>query len=545
MKKILSFLLALTLCLSLCACQKTEHTHDWKPATCTKPKTCSTCNATEGDPKEHDFVGDPKTCIVCGAVQERVIVSVLLYADDEQEDSWLYKQIEEEFYCDIKIIEVDSRTTSYAEKLEELIAAGNPPTIIRTDGYSLDPLLMPAQINEMGEQGKLVDVLAPENLAKMPNFAKLFVEDKDANWEYMLTAAADGSHYLLPTYGYDRAVNHFWVYNETAFKEAGVEWRGDPDGFLDMLRQLKAYYPKSYPMTGGSWSGICDRTVFTWGVNSSYAAYDWDKGEWFYGATSDAYFDMLSMFQMAYNEKLMNPSILFPSSSSTQDDLINHRSFLYNSWLGWMTMHNAAFDYEGVDDHEVPAPAPVGPNGMTLELKKFNNLDGVVISNHDPKAAECALAILDWMYDASKDGGAWLNTVGPEESLTVDENGRYNWIDASSPDGINNDINYIHDKYGMFASSFSIRYCPESPYFTFNAEEQLAQEIGDKIGYFKAPPAVVIKDDLLANIYKESQKKIQDMQVKFIYENWDRAKFDAWVADFNRNYQCVLDYLNS
>ena len=525
MKKTLSLLLVLILCLSLCACQSNHQDPTTPP--------------TEPLPTEpEDFSG--------------VTVSVLLYGHVELDDKWFYQQIEEKFDCNIEVIEVDPSTTSYAEKLEELIAAGNPPTIIETRGNSLDPYLTLAQINELGEQGKLVNVLAPENLAKMPNFAKLFVEDKDANREYMLTATEDGSHYFLPAYGLERAVNHYWIYNETAFAQAGVEWRGDPEGFLDMLRQLKAYYPDSYPLVGGSWSGVCDRTIFTWSVNSSYAAYDWEKGQWFYGATSDAYYDMLSMFQTAYNEQLMNPGILTPSSSKLQGYLMDYKGFLYNSWLGWMTMDNNAYaessvdNYHGngIDSHEIPAPTPVGPNGMTLEVKKFN-LDGVVISNQDPKAAACAMAILDWMYDTSKDGGAWLNTVGPEESLTVDENGRYNWIDESYPDGINNDSNYVHDKYGMFASSLSICCCPESPYFTYNKEEQLAQEIGDKIGYFKAPPAVVIKDDLLANIYKESQQEIKDMQVEFIRKNWTREDFDAWVADFNKNYQCVIDYLNS
>ena len=79
------------------------------------------------------------------------------------------------------------------------------------------------EIVSYGEQGKFVDVMAPENLAKMPNFAKLFVEDAEVNRDYMLSAAEDGSHYILPAYGLERSVNHYWIYNETAFEEAGAK----------------------------------------------------------------------------------------------------------------------------------------------------------------------------------------------------------------------------------------------------------------------------------------------------------------------------------
>lgn len=44
--------------------------HSWTEATCTEPKTCSKCGATEGTAKGHTFheatCNAPKTCEVCG-----------------------------------------------------------------------------------------------------------------------------------------------------------------------------------------------------------------------------------------------------------------------------------------------------------------------------------------------------------------------------------------------------------------------------------------------------------------------------------------------
>lgn len=101
MKRALSSLLALMMCLGLCSCgditadtvhhtepsastsstipesaatepSATEpdiHSHDWKPATCTAPKTCETCQATEGVANDHDWEDAtciaPKTCKTC------------------------------------------------------------------------------------------------------------------------------------------------------------------------------------------------------------------------------------------------------------------------------------------------------------------------------------------------------------------------------------------------------------------------------------------------------------------------------------------------
>ncbi|MBS6195685.1 MAG: DUF5018 domain-containing protein [Clostridiales bacterium] len=47
--------------------------HDWKPATCTEPETCSICKVTQGEAKGHDWkpatCTEPETCSVCKATR--------------------------------------------------------------------------------------------------------------------------------------------------------------------------------------------------------------------------------------------------------------------------------------------------------------------------------------------------------------------------------------------------------------------------------------------------------------------------------------------
>ena len=70
MKRVLAVLLAAAMIFALCAC---GHEHTWVEATCTEPKTCSECGATEGEALGHTWndatCTEPKTCSVCGATE--------------------------------------------------------------------------------------------------------------------------------------------------------------------------------------------------------------------------------------------------------------------------------------------------------------------------------------------------------------------------------------------------------------------------------------------------------------------------------------------
>ena len=66
-------LLALVLLLTGCGGKKDkECKHEWSPATCTTPATCSKCGATQGSPNGHTYAGQSCTgvdkCIICEAI---------------------------------------------------------------------------------------------------------------------------------------------------------------------------------------------------------------------------------------------------------------------------------------------------------------------------------------------------------------------------------------------------------------------------------------------------------------------------------------------
>lgn len=74
-KRIILITLAFTTMLSFTACMNatSTHTHTFKDATCTTPKTCTECLYTEGAPIPHSFSGatctSPKKCTTCGKTE--------------------------------------------------------------------------------------------------------------------------------------------------------------------------------------------------------------------------------------------------------------------------------------------------------------------------------------------------------------------------------------------------------------------------------------------------------------------------------------------
>ncbi|MBQ5374826.1 MAG: hypothetical protein IIU51_09775, partial [Bacteroidaceae bacterium] len=63
-------IVGLLLCALLVGC---GHQHIWLDATCSAPKTCADCGATEGTAIEHNWndatCAAPKTCTECGATE--------------------------------------------------------------------------------------------------------------------------------------------------------------------------------------------------------------------------------------------------------------------------------------------------------------------------------------------------------------------------------------------------------------------------------------------------------------------------------------------
>ena len=84
--QLISVMLLLALLLSACGESgatptQPPHVHAWADATCSAPKTCTGCGATEGEALAHTWAeatySAPKTCTVCGATEGEKLESII------------------------------------------------------------------------------------------------------------------------------------------------------------------------------------------------------------------------------------------------------------------------------------------------------------------------------------------------------------------------------------------------------------------------------------------------------------------------------------
>lgn len=124
-------------------------------------------------------------------------------SDPDISDRWFFKKLEGITGVDIELIITQTATTN--QKLQTLIAGGNIPDII---GATLNE----TQSNDLCMQGAFAAV--EDYIDVMPNYKKIFVDNKENNWIFDAYAAADGKLYSVNSYDVARDINHTFMYRK-------------------------------------------------------------------------------------------------------------------------------------------------------------------------------------------------------------------------------------------------------------------------------------------------------------------------------------------
>ena len=449
-------------------------------------------------------------------------------------DEWFFKKCEEVIGCEIELLCFGGAAT-YTEKVNAMLATGDIPDLFQ-------PVVAISEINTYGDQGAFVNLMDPNVLDRMPNFKAVYYDNKENYDLYMRTASPTGAHYCIPHYESSRNVNHGWMYRDDVFAELGLEWKGDLDGFLNNLRALKKAYPDSYPMAGAAWEDTLNRWCYSFNTNDQYTAYNWETGKWYIGADSEDYYTMLKTLQTMYNEKLMDPDFLTNTGTGAIDAaIINDKSFVFHSWIGRMDVQNSNADLLAKEGHVSPA-APVGTNGKGIELVKFVAHGGSAIANNANR--EATMALVNWLYDNTPGGGGYCISVGAEGET-------FNWVDGKKVYIGLEDVKVVTiqdltNEFGMWEPVLYYRMNHDhNIYFEFTEEEQLAQDIGDAAGYYKAVPPFPVVDTRINDLKASMTTDIQSFVQKFVTQNLTRADYDAFIADLHNRYDDVIDAYNA
>ena len=448
-------------------------------------------------------------------------------------DMYIFKKIEEVVGCEINVTVYQGET--YSTKINNAIVTNDLPDMftVGSTGH--------ARFNDMGDQGAFVNLLAEENLAKIPEFKKKILDNPDLASQMELYKSPKGNLYTILKFDFNRVVNHGWMYREDIFEKEGIEMWTDDESFLDALRALKTAYPDSYPLTGADMYTTLNRVISSYGHNSIFEAYDWDKNEWYFGGGTEEFYNMLCLYQTAYKEKLIDPDIFSNQTADIDTAVLNNESFVYNSWIGRMSVENDQGQKANPDFQVSYAPHIGNGQGNELQRIKFG---GQLISANSEHVDAC-LAILNFLYS---DEGISATTAGEEGKTydTVDGVRVYKNADGTPMETVS--INTLEEQYGLWNEGLYVSAAKDSPYFTFTAEESEAQIIGSEKGLLRGVPVLTIPDeenDKYVDTWTTFKPILQEFCAKFITEGYTREDWQNALADWEaKGYLEVIDILN-
>lgn len=500
------------------------------------PSTSSTKGTTGGSSSETPYPVGEDGQFEYGDTFEDVTVEWWIGSNYElNDDMWFFKKLEEEIGCTINLSCWDAET--YSVKCNTALNTAQLPDIMGVPAGG-------ATVNVYGEQGAFVDLNDPAVRAKMPNFNRILTEDPDAVLEIKDWCSENGGLYTFPTYDYNRDVNHGWMYRRDVFEKHNIPMWTDSESFLNTLRKLKELYPNSYPMTGADLNNMYNRVLNSFGSNHLNYSYDWETGEWYFGACSDGYYEMLKVFQTAWNEKLIDPNFFSNQNADLDAAIVNGESFVYNSWIGRMAVQNKA-GREVDPNFQVAFAAHIGDGKANQNGTVLGGGGNVVISaKSSPEKIDACLAIWDYIYSEE---GAHAVTMG-EEGVTYDVvDGKYVY---KNPDGTLMElvtIATLEEKYGLWNSNIFKVVDKNSCYFEFTPEEAEAQIIGLQGGYLKAIPSLKVPEEYTeewTDLITRFNIEVVEFTAKFVTQNYTRADFDTQVQTWQKNFGRAIDIMN-
>lgn len=436
-------------------------------------------------------------------------------ANTNLSDSMVVKEIEKRTGIKLDIQAYTSQT--YNDKLKLVVASGKLPDI-----FYLLPL---EETNKLGLQGALTPI--NKYLNDLPNFKKLYVDNKENNWVMKSYSDDKNNMYTWPIYGLQRDVNHGFLYRKDVFDKLGIKEWTNTDEFYQALKKLKEANPDSYPYASKTKENIFKDWAYGWGIGgvSAPAFYDEKTKSWKLATTQPEYKAMLDFMKKLYNEGLIDPEFITDTDASwTAKMTTNNKSFVTFDWIGRLELFAKQVKAQN-PDYNLRYGNPVGPTGNIRSLPKIDNMR-LVVTNNDKK--EIALKLLDYLTSPS---GSSLVTMGIEGETYNLMNGKPVYPELKDVTTV--DITALEMKYGMWLGSMYLRPDKRSVYYNFTEKEQEAQDKIIKGNKFEAlDPVLKFTDEetkSAAEFRAALDKAANEFSTKYLMKKeFGDAQWEEW-----------------
>ena len=326
--------------------------------------------------------------------------------------------------------------------------------------------------------------------------------------------AHDGKIYSAPVIGREKSKNvRCWLYRKDVFDKNNIPVPTNFEELYNVCKQLKGIYPESYPFcvrdgikilqTGGpSWYPYFDPLFY----------YDYEKEQWFYGASQDIMLEAVTYFKRFVDEKLIPTDFMTINATTWQELVTTDRGFIMPEYQTRIDFFNSLARKENPEfDLHAMVPPVATEQGVAM-VNKYN-LDPVgmaIADNLNPKRIANAAKYIDWFYS---DESIELVSWGKEGETYEVVDGKKKFITDET--GTQADTLYGFGTYGTFA-----RMDPESV-LAFESDD--IAETRDMVLEHTMP--YVNPTQYLA--FTAEEQKVRDM-----YETAVNTYMSEWVAKF-------------
>lgn len=224
---------------------------------------------------------------------------------------------------------------------------------------------------------------------------------EDEKWMRDTRKSADGKIYFSPVYGLEKSTNiRGWLYRKDIFEKNNLKTPETMDELYTVSKKLKELYPASYP--------FCLRTAMnninvigsSWKEGFHYGVYyDFNAGEWCYGAQEDTMYDIVVFFNKMIRDGLM-PADCFTIATASWEELVaTDRGFIMPEYQVRIDHFNTAARSNN-PEFTLTAMMPPKAEGGVNKVNKYNYPpQGYAVPNTG-KAGSIANAFryVNWLY---------------------------------------------------------------------------------------------------------------------------------------------------
>lgn len=437
-KKWIAILLSVSMLATFTGCGNSDSS-DPKSSGETKQETQDNSESDDADTSNTDSETEGDLGYQYGAGvtfhSDEPVSYSMMFSDHEnypsKEDWLLWQAIEEK--TNVTFDKTLVARTDYNDKVTALVNAGDAPYIIPKI-YDETPYVTSGQI-----------VPISDYVQYMPNYMKC-VEDWGMEDDLKPLLQSDGKYYRLPGLWEQAAGGYSLVIRKDVFEAAGIdvekeekEWTWET--FYEALKKVKEHTGADYVWSdqyqGGSTMNIAGAVYNVkagrssdggdWGLQNG-TKFDWDKNQFFFTNTTDAYKEFLTYFNKLYTEKILDPETFTQDSETAQAKFYRGESYVLNvnyQQLADMISGNK-MQVEGAELYMIVPPG--GPAGQ-LQVESTRLENGIMISQNalDELGEEefiKMLRFIDWLWYS--DEGQTLSLWGVEgTTYTKDEEGKF------------------------------------------------------------------------------------------------------------------------